>query len=147
VEQEAEAEEVEGEEVEDHEKEEEIQLTEGQTEQKKEKKKANKNLASLKRRKSLYEGFDETQELFRPEYRFANDDPVKEKMWELMDTYLPRDKLNIQKSIVKHIQTLQYYLLILTMLLKVVLENNSNNIFYSLYKKMASQIISSQPKR
>ena len=25
-------------------------------------------------------------------------------MWELMDTYLPRDKINIQKSIVKHIE-------------------------------------------
>ena len=102
---EEEGEEVEGEEVEDHEKEEEVQLDEGQTGEKKEKKKKpNKDLASLKRRKSLYEGFDETQELFRPEYRFANDDPVKEKMWELMDTYLPRDKLNIQKSIVKHIE-------------------------------------------
>ena len=61
-------------------------------------------LVSLKRRKSLYEGFDEKQELFRPEFRFDEKDQTKEKMWELMDTYLPRDKINIQKSIVKHIE-------------------------------------------
>ena len=81
--------------------EEEIEL---QSEKKEKKLKANKKGGSLKRRKSLYEGFDENQALFRPEYKFANDDPVKEKMWALMDTYLPRDKLNIQKSIVKHIE-------------------------------------------
>ena len=71
----------------------------------KEKKQPPKNgLVSLKRRKSLYEGFDEKQELFRPEFRFDEKDQTKEKMWELMDTYLPRDKINIQKSIVKHIE-------------------------------------------
>ena len=98
---EVEAEEVEGDEEEDQQNdEEEIQIEED----KKEKKlKANKG-GSLKRRKSLYEGFDENQRLFRPEYRFENDSPAKEKMWALMDTYLPRDKLNIQKSIVKHIE-------------------------------------------
>ena len=67
-------------------------------------KKKKKDKTSLKRRKSLYEGFDEKQELFRPEYRLDDNDPVKIKMWELMDTYLPRDKINIQKSIVKHIE-------------------------------------------
>ena len=100
---------VEGEEVEDQDQnkekeedqEEEIEI---ESEKKEKKLKANKKGGSLKRRKSLYEGFDENQSLFRPEYRFANDDPVKEKMWALMDTYLPRDKLNIQKSIVKHIE-------------------------------------------
>ena len=70
-----------------------------------EKKKPPKNgLISIKRRKSLYEGFDEKQELFRPEFRFNQKDQTKEKMWELMDTYLPRDIINIQKSIVKHIE-------------------------------------------
>ena len=59
---------------------------------------------ALKRRKSLYEGFDEKQELFRPEYKFEGKDPVKEKMWELMDAYLPRDTLSIQRSIVNHIE-------------------------------------------
>ncbi len=95
--QEGEAEEVEEEEVE-------VEVEEEKKE--KEKKKPPKNgLISIKRRKSLYEGFDEKQELFRPEFRFdEKKDQTKEKMWELMDTYLPRDKINIQKSIVKHIE-------------------------------------------
>ena len=94
---EGEAEEVEEEEVE-------VEVEEEKKE--KEKKKPPKNgLISIKRRKSLYEGFDEKQELFRPEFRFdEKKDQTKEKMWELMDTYLPRDKINIQKSIVKHIE-------------------------------------------
>ena len=72
--------------------------------EKKPKKPPKDGLVSLKRRKSLYEGFDEKQELFRPEFRFDENDQTKEKMWELMDTYLPRDIINIQKSIVKHIE-------------------------------------------
>jgi hypothetical protein len=114
-----EVEEAEGEEVEeqeheqgkDGEKEEEVQVIQLKEDEDNQEKKENKEKklkgnkgASLKRRKSLYEGFDETQELFRPEYRFSNNDPVKEKMWELMDAYLPRDKLSIQKSIVNHIE-------------------------------------------
>ncbi len=97
--QEGEAEEVEEEEVE-------IEVEEEPKEKGKKSKKAppKDGLVSLKRRKSLYEGFDEKQELFRPEFRFDENDKTKEKMWELMDTYLPRDKINIQKSIVKHIE-------------------------------------------
>ena len=97
--QEGEAEEVEEEEVE-------IEVEEEPKEKGKKSKKAppKDGLVSLKRRKSLYEGFDEKQELFRPEFRFDEKDQTKEKMWELMDTYLPRDKINIQKSIVKHIE-------------------------------------------
>ena len=60
--------------------------------------------ASVKRRKSLYDGFEKNQDLFRPEYRFNNNDPMKEKMWALMDTYLKRDVLSVQKSIVQHIE-------------------------------------------
>ena len=60
--------------------------------------------SSIKRIKSLYEGFDEKKDIFRPEYRFENQDKVKEKMWALMDTYLKRDKLSIQKSIIYHIE-------------------------------------------
>ena len=108
---EVEAEEVEGEEIEDEkvelnqeDEEEEIQIISEKKDKKEKKLKGDKKGGSIKRRKSLYEGFDENQSLFRPEYRFNNDDPVKEKMWALMDTYLPRDKLNIQKSIVKHIE-------------------------------------------
>ena len=108
VEEEGEAEEVEEEgEAEEGQEEEEAQdenEEEAQEEAPKENKKPKKDKTSLKRRKSLYEGFDEKQELFRPEYRMDDNDPVKEKMWELMDTYLPRDKINIQKSIVKHIE-------------------------------------------
>ena len=93
--QEGEAEEVEEEEVE----------VEVEDKKKEEKKKPPKDgLISIKRRKSLYEGFDEKQELFRPEFRFDEKDETKERMWALMDTYLPRDKINIQKSIVKHIE-------------------------------------------
>ena len=69
-----------------------------------EKKPEKKELVSLKRRKSLYEGFDAKQELFRPEFRFDENDKTKEKMWALMDTYLPRDIINVQKSIVRHIE-------------------------------------------
>ena len=95
------AQEVEAEEVE----EEEVEVEVEDNQKKEEKKKPPKNgLISVKRRKSLYEGFDEKQELFRPEFRFDEKDQTKEKMWELMDTYLPRDKINIQKSIVKHIE-------------------------------------------
>ena len=101
---EAEAEEIEAEEAEGEEVEEvEVQIKENKEDKKEKKLKASKG-GSLKRRKSLYEGFDENQALFRPEYKFSDNDPVKDKMWELMDTYLPRDKLNIQKSIVKHIE-------------------------------------------
>ena len=88
-------------EAEEEEEEVEVELKEKNVE----KKKPPKNgLISIKRRKSLYEGFDEKQELFRPEFRFDQKDQTKEKMWELMDTYLPRDIINIQKSIVKHIE-------------------------------------------
>ena len=90
-----------GQEGEAEEEEEEVEVKEKNVE----KKKPPKNgLISIKRRKSLYEGFDEKQELFRPEFRFNQKDQTKEKMWELMDTYLPRDIINIQKSIVKHIE-------------------------------------------
>ena len=85
--------------------EEEIEVEVEERDKEKKKKKPPKNgLISIKRRKSLYEGFDEKQELFRPEFRFDETDKSKEIMWGLMDTYLPRDKINIQKSIVKHIE-------------------------------------------
>jgi cobalamin biosynthesis protein CobT len=92
-------------EAEEVEEEEEIEVEVEDEKKQKEKTKPPKDgLISIKRRKSLYEGFDEKQELFRPEFRFDEKDQTKEKMWELMDTYLPRDKINIQKSIVKHIE-------------------------------------------
>ena len=96
--------EAEGDAEEGEEEEVEVEVQEDVKEEKKPKKPPKDGLVSLKRRKSLYEGFDEKQELFRPEFRFDENDQTKEKMWELMDTYLPRDKINIQKSIVKHIE-------------------------------------------
>ena len=101
-----EQEEVEGEEEEgkksEGQSEEEVELEDAQEKKLKAGNEVKKS--SIKRRKSLYAGFDEKQDLFRPEYRFNNQDPVKEKMWALMDTYLKRDKLSIQKSIVQHIE-------------------------------------------
>jgi starch phosphorylase len=92
-------------EAEEIEEEEEVEVEVEEEQKSKEKTKPPKDgLISIKRRKSLYEGFDEKQELFRPEFRFNEKDQTKEKMWELMDTYLPRDIINIQKSIVKHIE-------------------------------------------
>ena len=58
----------------------------------------------VKKRRNLYEGLPETQKLFRPEYKLDNESPYKEKMWDLMATYLLRDKLSVQQSIVKHIE-------------------------------------------
>ena len=84
--------------------EEEVEVEVEEYKEKKKKKPPKNGLISIKRRKSLYEGFDEKQELFRPEFRFDETDKSKEIMWGLMDTYLPRDKINIQKSIVKHIE-------------------------------------------
>ena len=84
--------------------EEEVEVEVEENKEKKKKKPPKNGLISIKRRKSLYEGFDEKQELFRPEFRFDETDKSKEIMWGLMDTYLPRDKINIQKSIVKHIE-------------------------------------------
>ena len=83
---------------------EEVHKIEIQPEEPKETQKLRAGKTSLKRRKSLYEGFDVNQQLFRPEYKANENDPLKEKMWELMETYLPRDKVNIQKSIVQHIE-------------------------------------------
>ena len=93
--------EVEQEEVEE-ESEEEVELEEPK--EKKLKAGNETKKASIKRRKSLYDGFEKNQDLFRPEYRFNNNDPMKEKMWSLMDTYLKRDVLSVQKSIVQHIE-------------------------------------------
>ena len=86
---EGEAEEVEEEEV------------EVEVEEKKKKKPPKNGLISIKRRKSLYEGFDEKQELFRPEFRFDETDKSKEIMWGLMDTYIHRKAYRIYLSYYK----------------------------------------------
>lgn len=62
---------------------------------------------SLKRKPSLYKQMDvsESQNLFRPEFQIKKSLQGKsEKLWQLMDVYLPRDTNAIQKSIVTHIE-------------------------------------------
>ena len=62
---------------------------------------------SLKRKPSLYKQMDvsESQNLFRPEFQIKKSLQAKsEKLWQLMDVYLPRDTNAIQKSIVTHIE-------------------------------------------
>ena len=75
-----------------------------ETEEKPEEIKLNPKNQLVKKRRNLYEGLPETQKLFRPEYKLNNESPYKEKMWDLMATYLLRDKLSVQQSIVKHIE-------------------------------------------
>ena len=77
---------------------------EHETEEKPEEIKLNPKNQIVKKRRNLYEGLPETQKLFRPEYKLNNESPYKEKMWDLMATYLLRDKLSVQQSIVKHIE-------------------------------------------
>ena len=57
-----------------------------------------------KRRASLFEDFGKNQKYFNNEYRSIFFDEKKEKIWALMDKYLPRDKNYIQESIIKHIE-------------------------------------------
>ena len=75
-----------------------------ETEEKPEEIQLNPKNQIVKKRRNLYEGLPETQKLFRPEYKLNNESPYKEKMWDLMATYLLRDKLSVQQSIVKHIE-------------------------------------------
>ena len=75
-----------------------------ETEEKPEEIKLNPKNQIVKKRRNLYEGLPETKKLFRPEYKLNNESPYKEKMWDLMATYLLRDKLSVQQSIVKHIE-------------------------------------------
>ena len=71
---------------------------------KKNKKLPKDGLLSLKRKRPFNEEFEEDQNLFKPEVRFDEKSQTKEKVWEFKNAYLPRDKINIQKSIIKHIE-------------------------------------------
>ena len=55
-------------------------------------------------KKKLYSGIKDDQKLYRPEIKLKANDPYKEKMWALMETYLLRDKLSVQQSIAQHIE-------------------------------------------
>jgi len=57
-----------------------------------------------KRRFSLFEDFERKQKHFKREYKSNFVDETKEKIWTLMDKYLPRDNNSIQESILKHIE-------------------------------------------
>jgi starch phosphorylase len=49
--------------------------------------------------------YSSEENLYRPEFRIKEKYKVKsEKLWRLMDVYLPKDKISIQKSIVNHIE-------------------------------------------
>lgn len=64
-----------------------------------------KRSASLKKRESLYKLTDFSEKIFRPEFQISEKLKDKsEKIWRMMDTYFPRDKESIQKSIINHIE-------------------------------------------
>ena len=58
----------------------------------------------LKRKGSMYKDLDEISTLFRPEFELSDNKDRNKKVWSLMKTYLPRDKLSVQKSIIYHIE-------------------------------------------
>ena len=45
-----------------------------------------------KRRYSLYENYAKKEKYFKTEYKLSLFDPKKDKIWTLMDKYLPKDK-------------------------------------------------------
>lgn len=54
---------------------------------------------------SIYKGFQEDDVLFRPEFHLKEKlEDKNEKLWTLMESYLPRDTKSIQKSIINHIE-------------------------------------------
>ena len=57
-----------------------------------------------KRRYSLYENYAKKEKYFKTEYKLSLFDPKKDKIWTLMDKYLPKDKNFIQESILKHVE-------------------------------------------
>jgi starch phosphorylase len=63
------------------------------------------NRRSIKRRASLYKMYDMSENLFRPEFQLKKSPHDKnEKLWHLMDVYLPRDSNSIQKSVINHVE-------------------------------------------
>ena len=57
-----------------------------------------------KRRYSLYENYVKKQKYLRKEYKMNLFDEKKDKIWTLMDNYLPKSKDYLQESILKHIE-------------------------------------------
>ena len=81
----------------------EVEVEDEESEEEEEQKKLKAGIV-LRNQKSLFEGLKDSKTLYRPEYRFSNDNANMELIYELMNSYLPRDKTNIQQSIVKHIE-------------------------------------------
>jgi len=64
-----------------------------------------KRSGSIKKRDSLYKLTDFSETLFRPEFQIKEKFKDKsEKLWQIMESYLPRDPQSIQKSIINHIE-------------------------------------------
>jgi len=64
-----------------------------------------KRSSSIKKRDSLYKLTDFSEKIFRPEFQMNEKLKEKsEKLWRMMESYLPRDKQSIQKSIIDHIE-------------------------------------------
>ena len=57
-----------------------------------------------KRRYSLYENYKKKEKNFKSEYKIILFDEKKDKIWSLMDKYLPKNKSFLQESILKHIE-------------------------------------------
>ena len=57
-----------------------------------------------KRRYSLYESYTKKQKIFKPEYKMILFDEKKEKIWSIMDKYLPTTQSYLQESILKHVE-------------------------------------------
>ena len=55
-------------------------------------------------RGSIYKDLKDVSNLLRPEFQLSKDDDKNQKVWSIMKTYLPRDKVSVQKSIIYHVE-------------------------------------------
>ena len=61
--------------------------------------------SSIRKRDSYYKLTDFSKQVFRPEFQMGDEEKEKsEILWRIMESYLPRDKHSIQKSIIQHIE-------------------------------------------
>ena len=63
-----------------------------------------KHNEDTKRRYSLFENYTKKEKIFKTEYKSILFDEKKEKIWQIMDKYLPKNKSFLQESILKHIE-------------------------------------------
>ena len=59
---------------------------------------------SSEKKNQIYNDYDEKLKLLNPKYKNYINNVEKNKIWEIMDKNLQRDKQSIQESIVKHIE-------------------------------------------